>query len=290
MSNVIAKGLSPSLSEAEKQEIRDLLTINKTVTLAPGTNLDAVITHNSYDVSNASSKPANSSTWGYLEVTAHSLNAANYVKQVWTDLDSSNPRRFLRVLVFGVFTDWRELLTSANFTEYAAAANHNHDTVYSQLSHNHDTAYSQLSHDHDTSYSQLSHNHDTEYSQLDHNHDTVYAVVNHGHNYSANFAALEHYHDDRYVRTFDVMWNGVGSSVFGVYTADGATVYHRQEISGSAIKASGYWGDTYKSTFSNFYVPDPGGAMFGTYAVRGSVLGPPANSTQNATTLFVRLA
>ena len=290
MSNVIAKGLSPSLSEAEKQEIRDLLTINKTVTLAPGTNLDAVITPNSYDVSNASSKPANSSTWGYLEVTAHSLNAANYVKQVWTDLDSGNPRRFLRVLVFGVFTDWRELLTSANFTEYAAAANHNHDTVYSQLSHNHDTSYSQLSHNHDTSYSPLSHNHDTSYSPLSHNHDTVYAVVNHGHNYSANFAALEHYHDDRYVRTFDVRLDGIGSSVFGVYITNGATVYHRQEISGSAIKASGYWGDTDRTGYVDIHVPDSGEAMFGTYAVRGSVLGALVDSAQNATTLFVRVA
>ena len=86
------------------------------------------------------------------------------------------------------------------------------------------------------------------------------------------------------------MWNGVGSHVFGVYKADAAPIYYRQEISGSAIRASGYWGDTYKSDYGNVTVPDTGGALFGTYSVRGSVLGTPVTSTQKATTLFMRVA
>ena len=52
--------------------------------------------------------------------------------------------------------------------------NHNHDTVYANISHNHDTSYADISHTHDTSYAGINHNHDTVYSKLTHKHDSIY--------------------------------------------------------------------------------------------------------------------
>jgi hypothetical protein len=77
-----------------------------------------------------------------------------------------------------------------------AAATHDHDTTYSQLSHDHDTTYSQLSHDHAAVYEPLGHDHEGTYSQVSHGHEGAYSQLSHGH--EGAYSQLSHGHEGAY--------------------------------------------------------------------------------------------
>lgn len=92
----------------------------------------------------------------YLKI--QSLEASNSNMSV----ELTNAREGKTTLLLNL-TDIRNLISQK------AAADHNHDLIYSKLSHGH-SEYSLSGHNHNDSYSPLTHNHDTVYSKASHTH------------------------------------------------------------------------------------------------------------------------
>lgn len=92
----------------------------------------------------------------YLKI--QSLEASNSNMSV----ELTNAREGKTTLLLNL-TDIRNLISQK------AAADHNHDLIYSKLSHGH-SEYSLAGHNHNDSYSPLTHNHDTVYSKASHTH------------------------------------------------------------------------------------------------------------------------